>query len=107
MGTSFSGVPTHATAPFASGGSGSVTVALAAGTSYHWQYRAADESGAVSLWAPFGANPEPSGIDLQVAGPPPPPPPAGGGGGGGCGATGAEGLVGIGALLLLRRRRPA
>lgn len=104
-GTGFSDAATHSTALLASGSTGSVTLLIISGTGYHWQYRAVDESGMASPWLFFGANLEPSGVDFYAPGTGPPAGAGAGGGGGGCGLTGAEGLLAIALLRLLRGRR--
>ncbi len=59
VGTAFTNTMTAESALLASGSTASVTVSsLVNGTSYHWQARAVDNSGAVSAWVSFGGNTE-------------------------------------------------
>lgn len=67
LGTAFTDTPTGASGALASGQTADVTVSgLIEDAGYHWQARARDETGRVSAWTSFGANPE-AAADLRVA----------------------------------------
>jgi len=59
LGTDFSNAPTGSSVLVSSGNEALVTITgLTDNTSYHWQVRTVDQSGAASGWVPFGGNAE-------------------------------------------------
>ena len=72
VGTAFTGTPTQTGDRVANGQNGFVLVpGLANNTGYHWQARAADQTGRASDWSAFGGNAE-AAPDFSTAVPEPP-----------------------------------
>lgn len=104
VGLPFTGLPTHASNPTASGAEASISVSGLSG-GHHWQFRTIDSCGAASAWTSFGGNAETVAdfIAAIVAA-------TGGGSSRGCGASEGAGspltLVALGlALAWLVRRK--
>src|SRR5882762_2125041 len=77
VGTTFTGTPTQTGDRVANGQNGFVLVpGLANNTGYHWQARAADQTGRASDWSAFGGNAE-GAPDFSTAVPVPPDAPTG------------------------------
>ncbi len=75
--SAFTAQPTQTSDAMASGAVAFVQVlGLADSTSYHWRYRALDETDRASAWSSFGGNADgASDFRVETPAPPPPPPP--------------------------------